>query len=49
MVEGLREAQTARETDIVLANPILPDDILQGRADQVFWSWACLAVKINIQ
>lgn len=29
LVEGLREAQIARETDIALANPILPDDVLE--------------------
>lgn len=28
MVEGLREANIARETDLILANPILPDDVL---------------------
>ena len=30
LVEGLREASTARETDLYLANPVLPDEILQG-------------------
>merc|ERR1712142_387542 len=29
MVEGLREAQQRRETDMVLANPVLPDEVLQ--------------------
>ena len=29
LVEGLRLANTARETDIILANPVLPDDVLQ--------------------
>ena len=29
LVEGLRDANIARETDLFLANPILPDDILQ--------------------
>ncbi|XP_065347408.1 general transcription and DNA repair factor IIH helicase subunit XPD [Cloeon dipterum] len=29
MVDGLRETQQARETDMVLANPVLPDQILQ--------------------
>ena len=29
MVEGLREAQIARETDLALANPILPNDVLE--------------------
>ncbi|XP_026680869.1 general transcription and DNA repair factor IIH helicase subunit XPD [Diaphorina citri] len=30
LVEGLRDAQSARETDVVLANPVLPDEILQA-------------------
>ncbi|KAM8794024.1 general transcription and DNA repair factor IIH helicase subunit XPD isoform 1-T1 [Eudromia elegans] len=29
LVEGLREANVARETDIYLANPVLPDEVLQ--------------------
>ncbi|GAU96467.1 hypothetical protein RvY_07906 [Ramazzottius varieornatus] len=29
LVEGLRDANIARETDLRLSNPILPDDILQ--------------------
>uniref|UniRef100_A0A3B4H0T0 General transcription and DNA repair factor IIH helicase subunit XPD n=1 Tax=Pundamilia nyererei TaxID=303518 RepID=A0A3B4H0T0_9CICH len=29
LVEGLKEANVARETDIYLANPVLPDEILQ--------------------
>ncbi len=29
LVEGLKDANIARETDIVLANPVLPDEILQ--------------------
>lgn len=29
LVEGLREVQQSRETDEVMANPILPDEILQ--------------------
>jgi len=29
LVEGLKEASIARETDLVMANPILPDEILQ--------------------
>ena len=29
MVEGLRQAQQRRETDMVLANPVLPDEVLQ--------------------
>lgn len=29
-MEGLREASAARETDAHLANPVLPDEVLQG-------------------
>jgi DNA excision repair protein ERCC-2 len=30
LVEGLRDASVARETDVILANPVLPDVILEG-------------------
>lgn len=30
LVDGLKDASIARETDVVLANPILPDEVLQG-------------------
>lgn len=30
LVEGLRDAQVARETDMILANPVLPDQVLNG-------------------
>ena len=30
LVEGLRDASIAREADVLLANPVLPDEILQG-------------------
>ena len=30
LVEGLRDANVARETDMALVNPVLPSDILQG-------------------
>lgn len=30
LVEGLREASAARETDAHLANPVLPNEVLQG-------------------
>ncbi|XP_013777014.1 TFIIH basal transcription factor complex helicase XPD subunit-like [Limulus polyphemus] len=29
LVEGLRDANVARETDIALSNPVLPDEVLQ--------------------
>lgn len=32
LVEGLREASAARETDAHLANPVLPDEVLQGES-----------------
>lgn len=31
LVEGLREANLARAEDVVLANPVLPDQVLQGK------------------
>lgn len=30
MVRGLREAAEARDADMFLANPVLPDDVLKG-------------------
>lgn len=30
MLKGLRDASEARDSDLVLANPVLPDDILKG-------------------
>lgn len=30
LVEGLKDAQVARETDVVLANPVLPNEVLEG-------------------
>lgn len=30
LVEGLKEANVARETDVYLANPVLPDEVLRG-------------------
>lgn len=35
LVEGLKEANIARETDVYLSNPVLPDEILQGRPPAV--------------
>ncbi|XP_048732023.2 general transcription and DNA repair factor IIH helicase subunit XPD-like [Ostrea edulis] len=29
LVQGLRDANIARETDVILANPVLPDDVLK--------------------
>ncbi|XP_050301737.1 general transcription and DNA repair factor IIH helicase subunit XPD [Anthonomus grandis grandis] len=29
LVEGLRDASVARETDMILSNPVLPDEVLQ--------------------
>ncbi|MGH0120997.1 UNVERIFIED_CONTAM: hypothetical protein FKN15_070189 [Acipenser sinensis] len=36
LVEGLKEANVARETDVYLSNPVLPDEILQGQAESQF-------------
>ena len=36
LVEGLRDASIARETDVVLSNPVLPDEVLQGKYINVF-------------
>lgn len=35
LVEGLKEANVARETDVYLANPVLPDEILQGTVNRI--------------
>ncbi|CAG2067178.1 unnamed protein product, partial [Timema podura] len=29
LVDGLKDASVARETDVVLSNPVLPDEVLQ--------------------
>lgn len=33
MLEGLRKASEQNDADMVLANPILPDDVLKGMFD----------------
>lgn len=33
LVEGLRDASIARDTDVILANPVLPDAVLHGTID----------------
>lgn len=30
LVEGLKDASIARDSDVILANPVLPDDVLKG-------------------
>lgn len=30
LLDGLKDASVARETDVILANPILPEEILNG-------------------
>ena len=30
LVDGLRDASTARSSDVILANPVLPDEVLDG-------------------
>lgn len=36
LVVGLRDANVARETDIILSNPVLPDEVLQGKHFSIF-------------
>lgn len=52
LVEGLKEANVARETDVYLSNPVLPDEVLQGSAIKIFLhlnSACCLDLdSINI-
>lgn len=31
MVEGLREAAQLRDSDVILGNPVLPDELLNGK------------------
>ena len=31
LVEGLRDASAARNSDVILANPVLPDEVLDGK------------------
>lgn len=42
LVKGLKEAQLKRETDVILANPILPNDILKGN----IISLHCIAMQL---
>lgn len=42
LVDGLRDTANARETDIILSNPILPDEILNGNLHKL------LIKRINI-
>ena len=37
LLEGLKEASVARETDVFLSNPVLPDEILQGLFSFIRW------------
>uniref|UniRef100_A0A3Q2CP82 General transcription and DNA repair factor IIH helicase subunit XPD n=1 Tax=Cyprinodon variegatus TaxID=28743 RepID=A0A3Q2CP82_CYPVA len=43
LVEGLKEANVARETDIYLANPVLPDEILLLLNNSPFFFLLCLS------
>lgn len=38
LVAGLKDAQVQRETDIILSNPILPDEVLQGKLSCIIFS-----------
>ena len=44
-MEGLKEANIARETDIVLSNPVLPDEILKGAGIYLSKTWSGLALS----
>lgn len=35
MVQGLKDASVQRDTDMILANPILPNDILKGKYNKL--------------
>lgn len=37
LVEGLRDANLARETDMALVNPVLPSEILEGIKFLIIW------------
>lgn len=47
LVEGLRDAHSARETDVVLANPVLPDEILQGRSSSASFALPSVKPRLN--
>lgn len=40
LVEGLREAAVARDTDMILGNPILPDEVLNGNGRMLSTSFS---------
>ncbi len=42
LVEGLRDAHVARETESALVNPVLPADILQGEDHSLLIFFAAL-------
>lgn len=44
LVAGLKDAQVQRETDIILSNPILPDEVLQGKLSCIIFS--CIVIFI---
>ena len=48
MVEGLREAHEAREADAIMANPVLPSEILQGLQKQKYLSISFLGVPSTL-
>lgn len=45
LVEGLRDASVARETDVVLSNPVLPDEVLKGTPLTFFCSYWLKRIK----
>lgn len=48
LVEGLRDASVARETDVVLANPVLPDQILKGNRYSLQLNIYCILYSYNL-
>lgn len=44
LVEGLKEANIARETDVYLSNPVLPDEILRGMSLAIVRHQSCLSI-----
>ena len=47
LVEGLRDASVARETDVILSNPVLPDAILTGKYFTLMRVYRMLTINRN--
>lgn len=52
LVEGLKEANVARETDVYLSNPVLPDEILRGLDIDTklicFWFYSFITLSVEM-